>query len=132
MFTGPPAYQSFGRNRSSRRRAITPSIRIGPTFCELMKIANRVAAAIKTAAGSLTGEGRLGRGPGVISSGIEVVDEAQPLEHQALVHQLDHRRLGRDQSRQPARGNHPGVFAELLLDAAHHTLDLGGEAEDDP
>src|SRR5438552_15665648 len=117
MFTGLPAYQSFGRNRSSRRSAITPSIRIGPTFCELMKIANSVAAAIKMAAGSLTGDGRLGRGPGVISSGIEVVDEAQPLEHEALVHQLDHRRLGRGQPRQAARGHHPGGFAKLLIDA---------------
>src|SRR5205807_2847850 len=113
MFTGLPAYQSFGRNRSSRRRASTPSIRIGPTFCELMKIANSVAAAMKMAAGSLTGEGRLGRGPGVLSSGIEVIDQAQTLEHQSLVHQLDHRRLGRYQSRQPTRGNHPGVFAKL-------------------
>src|SRR6202043_1002272 len=93
-------YQSFGRNRVSSNSAITPSIRIGPTFCELMKMANRVAAAMKTAAGSLRGElvfGRGGPGVGVLSSGIEVVDQPEPLQHEPLIHQLDHRRLGRDQ-----------------------------------
>lgn len=89
MFTGLPAYQSFGRNRISRSSAITPNIRIGPTFCELMKMANNVAAAIKTAAGSLSGElflGLGGPGVGAVSSGIEVVDEPEPLQHQPLVH----------------------------------------------
>jgi len=47
IFTGLPAYQPPRRNRTSSRRAITPSIKITPTFCGLMKIANRVAAAMK-------------------------------------------------------------------------------------
>src|SRR5467141_1331310 len=100
MFTGLPAYQSFGRNRSSRRRAITPSIRIGPTFWELMKMANSVAAAMKMAAGSLIAGARLGRGGGAgggggvgVSSGIEVVNQPEPLQHEPLVDQLDDRRL---------------------------------------
>src|SRR5216683_3516642 len=134
MFTVPPAYQSFGRSRISRSSAITPSIRIGPTFWELMKIANSVAAAIKTAAGSLSGElplGRWGPGVGVTSSGIEVVDQPEPLEHQPLIHQLDDRRLSSDKHRETPGRDHPGIFAKLPLDPGHHALDLGGEAEDD-
>src|SRR6202795_407032 len=119
MFTGLPAYQSFGRSRISSSSAITPNIRIGPTFCELMKMANRVAAAMKTAAGSLRGEAPLGRGGpgvGVISSGIEVVDQPEPLQHEPLIDQLDHRRLRRDQPGESPGRDHPGIFTKLLLD----------------
>src|ERR1700688_3702755 len=119
MFTGLPAYQSFGRSRISSSSAITPNIRIGPTFCELMKMAKRVAAAMKTAAGSLRGEPLLGRGGSgfcVISSGIEVVDQPEPLQHEPLIDQLDHRRLGRDQPSESSRSYNPGIFAKLLLD----------------
>src|ERR1700730_4692260 len=129
MFTGPPAYQSFGRSRISRRSPITPNIRIGPTFCELMKMANSVAAAMKMAAGSLIGGELWGRG--VISSGIEVVDQPEPLQHQPLVHELDDRCLGRDQAGEPTGGDHARVLAQLLFDAGHHAFDLRRETEDD-
>src|ERR1700682_6372231 len=85
MFTGLPAYQSFGRSRN---------------YCGVLRI--------------------------------EVVDEPKPLQHQPLIHELDHGRLGRDQAGQPAGRNHPGVFSELFLDPRHHAFDLGGEGEDDP
>src|ERR1700737_1111833 len=113
MFTGPPAYQSFGRSRISRRSPITPNIRIGPTFCELMKMANSVAAAMKMAAGSLIGGELLGRG--VISSGIEVVDQPEALQHQSLVHELDDRCLGRDQAAEPPGALPPGFSPRSFL-----------------
>src|SRR4030088_619812 len=128
---GSPAYQSFGRKRRSSRSAITPSIRIGPTFCELMKIAKSVAAAMKMAAGSVTAGGvRSGLDSGA-SSRIELMNHAESLQHQPLIDQLDHRRLGRDQSCHPPGGNHTRVLAEFLLDSRHHPFHLGREAEDD-
>src|SRR5712692_5254229 len=131
IFTGLPAYQSFGRSRVSSSRAITPNIKIGPTFWELINTAKSVAAAMKTAAGSGPLVVPFGRTGGV-SSGIELIDQLKPLEHQALIDQLDHRGLRGDQSRQTAGGDHPRVVAQFLLDARHHPLDLGREAEDDP
>src|SRR6202165_6387821 len=117
---------------------MTPSIRIGPTFCELRKIAKSVAAAMKMAAGSLIGELGSGFSGGVgscfasgASSGIELVNHPESLQHQPLIDQLDHGCLGRDPSRHAAGGNHPRVLAEFLLDTSHHSLHLGGEAEDD-
>src|SRR4029077_18633956 len=104
-----------------------PSIRIGPTFCELMKMAKSVAAAMKTAAGSVSGAllfgGGEGGGGGVSSgtpgrdeaagggmwSGIQVVEEAEPLQHQPLIDQLDDGGLGRDQPGQPAGSDHSRV-----------------------
>src|ERR1700674_3060655 len=86
---------------------MTPSIRIGPTFCALMKIAKSVAAAMKMAAGSLIGE--LGSG---FSGGGWF-------------------RFGRGGSAGHELVNHPGVLAKLLLDPRHHSLDLGRKAKDD-
>src|SRR5438094_7723559 len=112
IFTGLSAYQSPRPNRISSSRAITPSIKITPTFCGFMKIANRVAAAMKMAAGSRIGGVRPGRtggrgpgGPGGSCSDIHVVDEPQTFQHQALVDQLDDGCLSGDQ---------PGKTAGLI------------------
>src|SRR5207249_12293823 len=127
-FTGLPAYQPPRRNRTSSRRAITPSIKITPTFCGLMKIANRVAAAMKIAAGSRMGGVRSGRRGGGWPGGggarpvVHLIDEPQPLEHQALIDQLDHGCLGGDQPGKTAGGDHAGFVTELFATSADHAL----------
>src|SRR5438034_4452427 len=137
IFTGLSAYQSPRRNRTSSRRAITPSIKITPTFCGLMKIANKVAAAMKMAAGSRMGGVRSGRAGGRCPGGggswsdIHVVDEPQAFQHQALIHQLDHGRLGGDQPGKTAGADHAGFLTELFANSVDHALHLGRESEDD-
>src|SRR5438128_7207232 len=138
IFTGLSAYQSPRRNRISSSRAITPSIRMTPTFCGLIRIAKRVNAAMKMAAGSRIGGVRSGRtggrglgGPGGSCSDIHVVDEPQTFEHQTLIDQLDNGSLSGDQPGKTTGRDHTRLLTQFLPDAVDHPFHLGRESEDD-
>src|SRR5215831_1881632 len=62
---------------------------------------------------------------------VAFVDDAEPVQRQELVDRLDRGRLGRDQRRQPAGGEHACRGVVLLADALDQAVDQRGVAEDD-
>src|SRR2546422_584774 len=58
-----------------------------------------------------------------ISSSVALVDDAKPVEGQELVDRLDGGRLGRDERRQPAGGEHTRLRVVLPPDALDQAVD---------